>query len=36
MRDWIMPLVPVMAIAYFIANPHQFGEFVTWVGSYVH
>jgi hypothetical protein len=36
MRDWILPMVPVMAIAYFVAYPDQFGVFVSWIENYVH
>lgn len=36
MRDWILPLAPVLAMAYFALNPHQFSEVITWAGSFVH
>lgn len=36
MRDWILPLVPVMTIGYFVLYPDQFGELVSWLGNYVH
>ncbi len=35
MRDWILPLVPVITIAYFVFNPHQFGEFINWAQTFV-
>ena len=36
MRDWILPLAPVIAIGYFVIYPHQFGEFINWAGNLVH
>jgi hypothetical protein len=36
MRDWMLPLAPVIAIVYFAIYPHQFGEFVNWAGTFVH
>jgi hypothetical protein len=35
MRDWILPLAPVIAVVYFVAYPHQFGELVTWAQAFV-
>ena len=36
MREWIWPLAPVIAVAYFVFFPHQFGEFVNWAGNFVN
>ena len=36
MRDWILPIAPVLAIAYFMMYPHQFGELIGWAGTFVH
>jgi hypothetical protein len=35
MRDWILPLAPVIAAAYFMVFPHQFAELVMWAQALV-
>ncbi len=35
MRDWILPLTPVIAAAYFMVFPEQFGALVTWAQAFV-
>lgn len=35
MRDWMLPLAPVIAVAYFMVFPDQFGELVTWAVTFV-
>lgn len=35
MREWILPLMPVITVTYFMAFPHQFGELVIWAQTLV-
>jgi len=35
MRDWMLPLSPVAAIAYFFAFPDQFGALISWAETFV-
>jgi hypothetical protein len=34
MRDWMLPLAPVIAVAYFMVFPDQFGALVTWAQNF--
>ncbi len=36
MRDWVLPLAPVIAVVYFVVNPHQFGAVLAWAQAFVH
>jgi hypothetical protein len=36
MRDWILPVAPVIAITYFAINPHQFAELINWAQSFMY
>lgn len=35
MRDWMLPLSPVIAIAYFVAFPDKFGALISWAEAIV-
>ena len=35
MHGWMLPLSPVIAAAYFMVFPEQFGALVTWAVTFV-
>ena len=35
MRDWYLPLSPILAIGYFMVFPNQFTALVAWALQFV-
>ncbi len=35
MREWFWPLVPVIAVVYFVVYPHQLGDVINWAGIFL-
>jgi hypothetical protein len=35
MRDWLLPLSPVIAISYFMLFPQHFNAVLDWAGQLV-
>jgi hypothetical protein len=36
MREWMYVVSPILVVAYFVAFPGQFHEFVLWFGRMLH
>ncbi len=35
MRDWFLPLLPVLVIGYFVAFPDQFAALIDWAIHFI-
>ena len=36
MLDWLLPMLPVVAVIYFTVYPSQFYAFVVWAQRFIH
>jgi len=36
MRDWILPITPIVAIIYFAIYPQDLYALFIWAGRYIH